>query len=118
MARDEIIAVVTRLVILLGLCFWVFWLELSAVIPSVPKSSKAAHSLLVMPAILLLIYLRRKELAKNMTNGSAWGIVVLITGIFLYGLIIWPFNYAYLRRLLIIPILGGVIWATCGRKVM
>lgn len=109
---------VARLAILLVLCAWLFWPEISRIATGLHNSSETAHVLIIPLAILLLIYHRRDALRKRLTAGSAWGMLFVLAGIVLFGGALWPFNYGYVRDLAVLPVLAGVILIACGRGVL
>ena len=116
---SQIAGAVTRLVILLGLCAWAFWFEVSYFIKlKAAGSSETAHALVAPIAILLLVYFRRTTLVKNLRKGSAWGFMFIVAGGILYAVTIWPFSFGYIRYLALIPVLTGVVLVACGRRVL
>jgi exosortase/archaeosortase family protein len=108
----------TKLLILLALCTWVFWRDLVNIISTATKSSEKVHILIAPAAILLLIYHRRRVLVNNITNGSTWGIALLIGGLALYAGATWPFSYRYACHMAMVPVLAGVVLSTCGWRVL
>jgi len=117
-SRDKTVGPVTAFVILLMLCAWGFWPEIKITISGALRSSEVSHAMAVPLGILLLIFLRRQELKSSLTNGSAWGVVILVVGIATHALAIWPFNYGYARDLSIILVLAGVVLVSCGWRVL
>ena len=116
--ESEIAGAVARLAILSGLCVWVFWPEAVDITSRAPKYSETAHALVTPLAVLLLVYCRRTALAKNLTKGSVWGIVLLVVGLFLYAGTTWPFRYGYARNMATVPILAGAVLAACGWRTL
>jgi len=80
--------------------------------------SEAAHVLIIPVAILLLAYHRRDALREHVGAGSVWGTVFVVIGIILFSFAYWPFNYGYVRNLMILPVLAGVILVACGGSVL
>lgn len=114
----EVIAGVIRLAILLVLAVWAFWHEMASMVSASYRTSEMAHALVAPLAILLLIYLRRRDLANSMTKGSTWGILLLLIGAAQYAAATWPFSYGYIRDVAVIPVLAGLVLVTCGWRVL
>ncbi|MFC1676768.1 archaeosortase/exosortase family protein [Planctomycetota bacterium] len=114
----EIVGSVTQLVLLIGLCSWMFWSEASHMRSGVLTSSKRVYVLIVPLAISLLLFHRRVELAQSLTKGSIWGCLFILIGLFLYAVTTWPFSFGYIRELAMIPVLIGVVLVTCGWRVL
>ena len=117
LAKEDVTVSVVKLAGLLFLCTWAFWPELAAMISGTLNSSEKVHLLIIPVMVVLLIYLRRDALRTNLTNGSFAGIIMIIFGFFVYAFATWPFNYGYVRDVAIIPVLGGIILASCGWRV-
>jgi len=115
--KENVMAATIKLVCLLVLCAWFFWSELLAMVWGMLGSSEKVHLLAVPVMVGLLIYLRRDALRANLTSGSFAGIVMIISGFLVYAFAMWPFNYGYVRDLAIIPVIGGIILASCGWRV-
>ncbi|MCK4753306.1 MAG: exosortase/archaeosortase family protein [Planctomycetes bacterium] len=115
---NKIAPAITKLVILFGLCLWLFWPEVTKMIASVSVYSEKAHILVVPVAIMLLIFLRRHALTKNLTDGSMWGLVILVVGLAMYAAVIWPFEFGYAHYVAIIPVLAGAILVACGWRIL
>lgn len=118
MTKNKIISPVAKLAILLFLWIWAFWPEISTIMATGLKSSESVYVLTSPIAILLMVYLRRKPLMANMTEGSPWGLVILIISLGLYSGTIWPFNYWYVRCVSIVPVLSALVLVTCGWHVL
>jgi hypothetical protein len=114
--RNAGLAVVQAL-ILLGLCAVALRANLTIFRDTV-RDPNAAHALAAPLVILVLLLRRRRVLAEELTNGSAWGVVLLGLGIGAYVLATWPFNYGYPRRAAIVPAVAGVILAAGGWRVL
>ncbi len=117
-SKKEIIASLVKLVILFGLSIWAFWPELTNLLSGLFRSSETAHVYAVPVAILMLLYCRRDTLAKNLTEGSLWGVVLLGTGIAICAVATWPFAFGYARYIAIVPVLGGVILVMFGWRIL
>jgi len=116
-AKEDVMVAVIKLACLLVLCVWVFWSELSSMVLGTLNSSEKVHLLTVPVMVVLLIYLRRDALRTNLTSGAFAGIIMIIFGFFVYAFATWPFNYGYVQDVAIIPVLGGIILASCGWRV-
>ena len=82
-----------------------------------PGSSETVHITLLPVTLLLIVFCRRNELFKGMSKGTAWGAVMIFAGGLLYALARWPLGYGYIRDIAIVPVLAGVILASCGWRV-
>jgi exosortase/archaeosortase family protein len=78
---------------------------------------ESAHGLAAPVLIGLLVWLRRDVLAREPLHPSAWGIALIAAGLVAYAATAWPFNFAYVRRLSIVPVLAGAVLAVCGPRV-
>ncbi len=107
-----------KMVVLLGLAIWVFWTQVSHIIIQAPRSSETAYTVVTPLAVLLLAWLRRKEIANNLNQGSYGGILLILSGLFLFAAATWPFNYGFARDISIIPVVAGIVWAVGGGKVL
>ncbi|MCJ7729483.1 MAG: archaeosortase/exosortase family protein [Sedimentisphaerales bacterium] len=117
-AKVDVGPALARLIVLLCLSLWVFWPQIVGLALTSHKSSETAHVLVVPLAVLLLVYLRRSELAASLTTGSVWGLVFLAVGMVLHVLAIWPFPYGYAHYVAIISTLTGVILISCGWRFL
>jgi len=117
-AGNQGIRVVLQILILLALSVWVFWWEVVFMYRLVRNSTDMAHVAAMPVAIFVLILSRKKELQKCITRGSIWGIVLILTGLFLYAAATWPFSYGYVRDLALIPVWAGIIGICGGRKIL
>ena len=111
-------AAVVKVLILLGLVAWAFHNELRKFVWVAGNTSDWAHVLVVPFGVLLLAWLRRHELRAALTNGSPWGVLLLLLGFGLHAICLWPFQYAYIREAAIVPVCGGVVLAICGWRVL
>jgi hypothetical protein len=109
---------ISRLIVFGGLCLWIFWSEAANIALLSTQSSETAHVLISPIVIAVLIYLRREVLLKSLSQGSMWGIALIVIGLIMYGGAIWPFNYGYARELAILPVLAGVVLVTCGGRFL
>ncbi len=107
-----------KLTILFALTAWAFWPELRSAASVCMRESDWSHGLIAPLAIGILIFRRRCELRATLTRGSAWGVIALILGIGLFGITSWPFDYAYLRRISVVPVVAGMVLAMCGWRVL
>ncbi|MHC5005935.1 MAG: archaeosortase/exosortase family protein [Planctomycetota bacterium] len=103
--------------VLVALCFVVFRAELYA-LSAVFDDPDAAHGLAAPLIIFILLLSRRRALARQLTGGSAWGVVLLVCSMGAFFLSTWPFNYAYPRRAAIVPAIAGAILAVGGWRVL
>lgn len=74
----------------------------------------AAHALAAPAVIAALFIARRRPFAEQLGRGSWWGVALLVVSLGVYVLSTWPFNYAYPRRLTIVPALAGAVLAVGG----
>jgi exosortase len=73
-------------------------------------SDEWKHGMFVFPAAAILLFLKRKELAKVPIKGSSWGLLLIVVSLFLYWLGFMA-NVQYLGYLAVQLMLGGcVIW--------
>ncbi len=114
----DILPYAGKTVVLLGLAIWVFWTQVSHIIRQAPRSSETAYTVLTPLAVLFLLWLRRGEISKNLTQGSYWGIFPILSGLSLLAAATWPFSYGFARDVAIIPVVAGIVWTICGWKVL
>ena len=107
-----------QLVILLLASLILFWPVWHFVIKNASTLPDAAHALAIPIMILILIWLRRHDLAQRITKGSVWGLVVILFGVLLYGISNWPFRYGYPEKVSCIIVITGIILATCGWRFL
>lgn len=107
-----------KLMILFALTAWAFWPELRSAARVCLRESDWSHGLIAPLAIGILVYRRRCDLRTSLTRGSALGVIGLMMGIGLFAVTSWPFDYAYLRSISVIPVVAGVILAMCGWRVL
>jgi exosortase len=73
-------------------------------------SDEWKHGMFVFPTAATLLFLKRKELAKVPIKGSSWGLLLIVSSLFLYWLGFMA-NVQYLGYLAVQLMLGGcVIW--------
>jgi len=118
LTSNKVAGALARLVILLALFVWMFRPELTGTISNIAKSSERVHVLVIPLMILLLTYHHRAALAERLSKCSLWGIVLLLIGLALYAAATWPFNYAYVHNVAMIPVLAGIVLVTCGWGVL
>lgn len=106
-----------QLCVLLLLWVWAFWPHIIRVVRISLRSSEVAHLLVVPIGVFLLIFLRRKDFAAP-SKGSLWGIVLLLLGLFVYSISIWPFLFIYAQEMATILVLAGLILSTCGWRYL
>jgi exosortase len=107
-----------KVLILLGLFVWAFWSELRHVARAAIGNSDWAHGLVVPVAILILALRRRSALAAVLTRGSVWGVLLLLFGLGLHAVFIWPCSYSYPRQAVIVAVVAGIVLAICGWRVL
>lgn len=115
--RSQIIAII-QTIVLLGFCALAFRPEIRAVIDAAAHNWEAAHLFAAPVLILVLLHRRRRELARHLTRGSVWGLVIIVLALMICLLANWPFNYAYPRRLALVPAVGGIVLAVGGWRVL
>ena len=103
--------------VLAALCFVVFRAELYA-LAAVFDDPDPAHALAAPLIIFILLLSRRRALARQLTRGSVWGVVLLVCSVGAFFLSTWPFNYAYPRRAAVVPAIAGAILAVGGWRVL
>lgn len=103
-----------KISILLGLTVWMFWPEFRTFADIAAGSGDWAHGLVLLPAVLLLIYLRRGELVASLRRGSIWGVILLLFGLAVYAASTWPFDYGYPRDASVVPVAAGIVLAVGG----
>ncbi len=103
---------------LLGLVVWVFRVEIGHSVPDVTRHLYWAHTPVVPVVILALVYLRRKHLARALTGGSKWGLVLILAGLALLAVTTWPFSFGYLRLVAMVPVVAGVVLLVGGWRVL
>ena len=115
--RSQIIAIIQTIVLLIA-CALAFWPEIRAVVGVATHNWEAAHLFAAPVLILILLHQRRRKLARHLTRGSVWGLVIVILALMICLLADWPFNYAYPRRLALVPAVGGSVLAVGGWRVL
>lgn len=109
---------VVQTLILFALCVWAFWPELRYMGRVVIGNSDWAHALAVPIAVLILLHGRRAHLARNLTRGSIWGLILIIGGLAVLAVTTWPFTYGYPRFAATVPVLAGIVLAVGGWRVL
>jgi hypothetical protein len=107
-----------EVVVLLILCALAFRSEIGTAISMAVQNWDAAHLLAAPVLILILLHRRRRELARHPVAGSVWGPVLILLGFAFWFVSTWPFNYAYTRRLAVVPALAGIVLAVGGWRVL
>lgn len=105
--------ILAQLFILLVLWVWAFWPHIRRVVQIAFRTSEVAHLLVVPVGIVLLIFLRRKDFGAP-SKGSSWGIILLLSGLFVYSLCIWPFHFVFAQEVSTLLVLAGLILSVCG----
>lgn len=111
-------AAVLRLVVLLALVAWTFAPELRAFARVSATGLDWCHALAAPLLIATLIWLRRDVLGAALGRGSYWGVLLLAAGYALYGLCLWPFQYAYPRDAALVIVLAGAVAAAAGWRTL
>jgi len=109
---------IIQLLVLLAACVLVFLPEMRAVVDVAVHDWEAAHLFAAPVLILVLLYRRRHELARQLSRPSAWGLLVILLSLGGWLLSTWPFNYGYPRRLAMVPAVAGVVLAVGGWRVL
>ena len=110
--------VMMKLGLLLTLFVWMFRPELRRITLGAFGSTERVHALVAPMMILLLVWHRRRTLTECLAKGSTFGPVLVVAGLFLYAAATWPFSYGYARDIAMVPVLAGLILATCGRRAL
>lgn len=103
-----------KLAVLFALAVWAFWPELRDALDLMLRNSDWVHGLVMPLAIAALFWLRRGVLAADLRNGSVLGVALILVGLAIYGLCIWPYDYRYPRDVAIVPVAAGIVWAVGG----
>jgi hypothetical protein len=110
---------VAKVIVLLALCGWAFWPVVCGIVRRAVRHSDWAHTLVLPIVLLALLVCRRRRLAACITRGSVWGLWAIVTGLMFYALCSrWPLNFGYAGDVAIVPVLGGIVLATCGWRVL
>lgn len=116
--RPSASATAIKICVLLGLTVWAYWPEFRMFADVAAGSGDWAHGLVLVPAVLLLVYLRRGELAASLGRGSIWGVLLLLFGLAVYAASTWPFDYGYPRDASVVPVAAGIVLAVGGWRVL
>ncbi len=103
------------LVLISTLLFWRVHHYVYDVASSVPD---AAHAFAVPILVLILAWLRRHDLFQRIGRGSFWGVVIIVFGLFIYGISNWPFHYGYPDKVTSVIVIAGIILVTCGWRFL
>ncbi len=116
--RPPLRVAIAQLLILLVLAGAVFKAELHLSVLGFVTTGEWCHGLVAPLLILLLVWQRRHVLAAARTHGSGWGLALLVAGLVLFALNIWPVSYGYTRAVAFVPAVAGIVAATCGWRVL
>jgi exosortase/archaeosortase family protein len=108
---------IVAFIVLLCLCLAVFRDEVFAILRGALTLSEWAHALVIPVAIVAIIFLRRHEFENAMTNGSFWGIALIIFGLAMHGGTRWPFSFNYGQQIALVPTVAGVVLVSFGWRV-
>lgn len=103
-----------QLFILCLLWVWAFWPHLTRNVQISLGSSENAHLLVVPVGVFFLIYLRRKYFIDFAPKDSLWGVGLLLLGLFMYSIFIWPITFLYAREMTTVIVLAALVLTTCG----
>ena len=106
------------LAVLVALCLWALWPQVTWIARTATRSSDTIHALIIPLAILLLILRRREALLAEPWKGSAWAVAWVVGGLALYAVAIWPFSFGNARDGAIVLVLAGAILAVYGWGVL
>jgi exosortase/archaeosortase family protein len=108
---------VAAFLVLLCLCLAVFRDEVLSIFRGALALSEWAHALVVPVAIVAIISLRRAEFKRAMTNGSFWGIALIVFGLAMHGGTRWPFSFNYGQEIALVPTVAGVVLVSFGWRI-
>lgn len=111
-------AALVRLLVLLVLVALVFQFELRMAWGTIRDSGEWSHALVLPLLVVLLAWQRRHDLAAALDQGSAWGPVIIVLGLTVVALNLWPLEFGYLRAIALVPVCVGVLLTTCGRRMV
>lgn len=109
---------IIQLLVLLAACVLAFLPEMRAILDAAARDWEAAHLFAAPVLIMVLLYQRRHELTRQLSRPSVWGLLVIILSLAVWLFSTWPFNYAYPRRLAMVPAVAGVVLAVGGWRVL
>jgi exosortase/archaeosortase family protein len=104
--------------VLVGLVCLAYRAELFSMFDYALDDGEGAHALAMPVLAFLLLWRRRRDLAAQVSAGSAWGVALLGLSLAATFVAAWPFNHGIPRRLAMVPALAGAILAVCGRRVL
>lgn len=108
--------VLIQLTVLGALCLAAFRGEVAQIFDAAASNRESAHALAAPLLIGLLAWRRRRLLAESLGRPSAWGVALLAAALLVSAAFAWPLNFAYVRRLAMVPALGGIVLAVCGPR--
>lgn len=74
---------------------------------------------LVFPLAAVVLFIRRRHLiAAELSGGSVWGLLLILFGLAMYTATTWPITVGYARDLQIVTVLGGIVLAVGGWRVL
>lgn len=111
-------AALLKIVVLLALAAWMFWPELCGIARTALGDGDWAHALAAPVLIALLVLRRRRILVAGLTPGSAWGLLLILSGLLLYAACTWPFQYGYPRDAALVPVVAGIVLISAGWRVL
>lgn len=104
--------------VLLALAGAVFWRDLLYFAGMATTIVDWSHSLVFPIAALGLLYRRRHVLAAERSQGSVWGLMLILFGLAVYAVTAWPITVGYLHDLQIVTVAAGIALAVGGWRVL
>ena len=111
-------AVFIQVAVLAGLMTLLFWHEIARLFHAWQTQSNWSHGFIVPLFSLYFLYAHREELASVPVRESLWGLPVLLGGLLLYFVSIWPLQMGYPKSVAIVVCLFGVVLYRCGWRIM
>ena len=115
--RRNLLVAVVQSIVLLGLLMPAFAPSLGAMVNLAVRDPEASHVFAAPILMVLLLYRRRASLREQLSRGSVWGLALLVLAYAWYAGAYW-LNYAFLKRLAVVPAAAGVFLTVGGWRVL
>ncbi len=105
------------LLALLAAITWAYWPILLALVHTWERDPRYSHGYLVPAFALVLLWLRRQQLAELMPRPTMWGVLLAAMGVGLY-LLAGAINFDWLAGMSLLPLLAGLVALLWGWRVL
>lgn len=115
--RPRIISRIVPAILIVAATVWLYAATMKELFASWMSDGNYAHGIAVIPVSLILIYAKRRTLAKVPIEPSAAGNVLLALGVLVFLFSRWS-DVTFLAGLSMVIVIAGLVWTFAGWRML